>query len=140
MGVKIKFDIDIMKFISMFERITKTNAKDCFKQDKKIIFIVNEGMAGKAVGKGGSNIKKLEGLFRKKVRIVEFNPDLIEFVRNVVHPLQAKEIREEETGVVIITPIDSTTRGYLIGREAVNLRGFEEIVKRYFEVKEIKVV
>jgi len=40
----------------------------------------------------------------------------------------------------VITPPDTQTRGYLIGREAVNLRGFEEIVKRYFEIKEIKVV
>ena len=139
MGVKIKFDIDIMKFFSIFEKITKTNAKDCFKQDKRIVFTVNEGMAGKAVGKAGANIKKLENIFKKKVRIVEFNPDLIEFIKNVIHPLQAKEIREE-ADIVTITPVDSTTRGYLIGREAVNLRQYEEIVKRYFEIKEIKVV
>ena len=139
MTIKIKFDVELMKFISLFEKITHTNAKDCFKQNNKIIFIVNEGLAGKAIGKGGSNIKVLEKMLLKKVRIVEYNDDLVEFVKNIIHPLQAKEIREED-GTVTITPIDSTTRGYLIGREAVNLRNFEDIVKRYFEIKEIRVV
>ena len=138
MTLRIKFDIDIMKFISLFERITKINAKDCFKQGERIIFIVNEGKAGMAVGKKGMNIKRLENLFKKKVKIVEYNDDLIEFVKNIIHPLPAKEI-SEDNGIVTIIPLDSQTRGYLIGREAVNLRGFEDIVKRYFEIKEIKV-
>ncbi len=139
LGVKIKFDIDIMKFISLFEKITRVNAKDCFKQNERLVFIVPEGKAGMAVGKKGMNIKKLESMFRKKIKIVEYDPDLIEFVKNVIHPLGAKEITEDED-VVTIIPVDSQTRGYLIGREAVNLRAFEEIVKRYFEIKEIKVV
>ena len=139
MGIKIKFDIDVMKFISLFGKITKVDAKDCFKQENKIVFIVNEGMAGKAVGKKGMNIKKLENLFKKKIKIIEYNPDLIEFVKNVIHPLGAKEITEDG-GIVTIIPVDSQTRGYLIGREAVNLRAYENIVKRYFDIKEIKVV
>ena len=139
MGIKIKFDIDTMKFISLFEKITHVNAKDCFKQKERIVFIVNEGLAGKAVGKKGMNIKKLESLFKKKIKIVEYNPDLIRFVNNVIHPLKAKEIIENED-IIVITPVDSQTRGYLIGREAVNLRQFEEIVKRYFDIKEMKVV
>jgi len=139
LGIKIKFDIDIMKFISLFENITRINAKDCFKQGDKLVFIVNEGQAGKAVGKGGYNIKKLERLLKRKVKIVEFNPDLIEFVKNVIHPMQAKEINEKE-GIVTIKSIDSVTRGYLIGRGAVNLRQFEDVVKRYFDIKEMRVV
>ncbi|MBW2996174.1 NusA-like transcription termination signal-binding factor [Candidatus Woesearchaeota archaeon] len=139
MGIKIKFDIDLMKFISLFEKITKVNAKDCFKQHEKIVFIVPEGKAGIAVGKKGMNIKKLEGILKKKVKIVEYSDDLIEFVKNVIHPLGAKEITEDD-GIVTIIPPDSQTRGYLIGREAINLRGFEDIVKRYFDIKEIKVV
>jgi N utilization substance protein A len=139
LGIKIKFDIDIMKFISLFDKVTKVHAKDCFKQESRIVFIVNEGMAGKAVGKAGMNIKKLEKILNKKVKIVEYNPDLIRFVNNVIHPLKAKEISEEK-GIVTIIPVDSQTRGYLIGREAVNLRAFESIIKRYFDIDEVKVV
>ena len=67
--IKIKFDIELMKFISLFEKITKINAKDCFKSGAKLVFIVNPGYIGKAIGKGGVNIKKLESLFKKKIKI-----------------------------------------------------------------------
>ena len=136
--MKIKLDVDMIKFISMFGNITKTTAKDCFKQDKRLIFIVNEDQVRRAVGKQGANIKRMERLFNKKIKVVEFNPDLIKFVVNVIHPLKAEEINEED-GIVVITPVDSNTRGMLIGRGAINLRGFEEVIQRYFDIKELKV-
>ena len=137
--IKIKFDIEIINFLGIFDQITRVHASDCFKQDKRLVFVVAEGMAGKAVGKAGQNIKKLETMLKKKIKIVEKNDDLIIFVNNVIHPNKAKEITEEDD-IVTITPVDSITRGYLIGREAVNLRNYEKIVKRYFDIKEIKVV
>lgn len=139
MVVKIKFDINVMRFISVFETLTRARVKDCFEQNGRLVFIVGEGEIAKAIGKGGSNIRKLENLIKKKIKVVEFSPELLEFVRNVVAPLKVADIVEEE-GVVKITPPDSQTRGLLIGRGAVNLRGFEAIVKRHFEITEIKVV
>ena len=82
MGVKIKFDIDLMKFISIFDKITKVHAKDCFKQGEKLVFIVKKGKAGMPVGKKGMNIKTLEKILKKKIKIVEHSEDLIEFVKN----------------------------------------------------------
>ena len=137
--MKIKYDFNLIKFISMFESLTKASVKDAFIQNDRIVFIVRENQIGKALGKRGSNIKRLESLFKKKIKIAEFNPDMLKFIRNLVYPLQIKDIKDEEN-VVTITPPDSKTRGYLIGRAAVNLRNMEDIVKRYFEIKEIKVI
>lgn len=134
---KIKFDINTMKFISMFESLTLAGVKDCFQQGERIIFIVND--IGKALGKGGSNIKRIENAIKKKIKIVEFNPDVLIFVQNAIYPLKVKDIREENKVITIIPP-DSQTRGYLIGRGAVNLRRTEEIIKRHFDIDEIKVV
>ena len=137
--MKIKFDINIMKFISLFESVTRASVKDCIQEECRLVFVVNPGEIAKAIGKGGSNIKRIEGMIKKKIKIIEFNPELVEFVRNVVAPLKVSDVVEEE-GTVTITPVDSQTRGLLIGRGAVNLRGFENIIKRYFEIKEVKVV
>lgn len=136
---KISFDLDAMKSISMFESITRANVKDFIKKDDKLIFVVNPGEIGKAIGKKGSNIKKLEQKFRKKIKIIEFDEDMLIFIQNVFYPNKVKEITEED-GVVSIVPPDSKTRGYMIGRNATTLRGAEDIVKRYFDLKEIKVV
>jgi len=139
MTVRIKYDFNLIKFISMFESLTNASVKDCFNQGDKLVFVVKENQIGKALGKRGSNIKRLENTFKKKLRIIEFNPDLLKFIKNAVYPSQIKDI-EEEDDVVTITPADSKTRGHLIGRAAVNLRNIEGIVKRYFKIKEIKVI
>ena len=136
--MKIKFNANLMKLISIFDSITHVSAKDCI-DDNIIIFIVNQGDIGKAIGRGGINIKRLERLFKKKIKIIEFNSDPVLFVKNVVSPLKVSEIKLEGSTIVITSP-DSKTRGLLIGRGAVNLRGFENIVKRYFPIDEIKIV
>ncbi len=137
--IKIKYDLNLMKFISLFESITRAAVKDCFELSERLVFIVKEGNIGKALGRGGSNVRRLEGMLKRKLRIIEFNENLLRFIQNVVYPSKVKDIVEEE-GVVTITPPDSETRGYLIGRGAVNLNTTKEIVKRYFEIKEIKVI
>jgi N utilization substance protein A len=139
MTVRIKYDFSLIKFISLFESMTRASVKDCFTQDDRIIFIVRENQIGLALGKGGSNIRRLEAVLKKKIKIAEFSPDLLQFIRNIEYPLEIKDIAEKD-GIVTITPPDSRTRGYLIGRAAVNLRNAEEMVRRYFEVKSIRVL
>ena len=73
-----------------------------------------------------------------ETQINGFNENMKEFVKNVIYPLKVTDIKEEE-GVITLTPMDHQTRGMLIGRSAQNLRGFEDIVKRYFEITEMKV-
>ena len=137
--IKIKFDANLMKTLSLFESVTRASVKDCIEQGGRLVFVVNQGDMAKAIGPKGKNIRKLESLLKKKIKIIEYNDDLVEFVKNVVSPIKPADVSEEE-GIVVITPADSSSRGLLIGRGAVNLRGFEEIVKRYFDIKEIKVV
>ena len=78
-------------------------------------------------------------MLKKKLRVIEFNDDLLRFIQNVVFPSKVKNIVEEE-GVITITPPDSETRGYLIGRGAINLNNTKDIVKRYFKIEDIKVI
>lgn len=136
--MKIKFDQDVLKTMSMFELVTRVNAKDCFEIEDRWYFIVPTGFIGKALGKGASNIKKLEGMLKKKVRVIEYSSDLDQFVRNVVNPLKLSEV-VIDGNVVTMTAVDHKTRGLLIGRGAQHLRTFETIVKRYFDVEEMKV-
>ncbi len=136
---KIIYDSNIIKFMSSFESLTKAKLKDCINEPDRLIFIVEEGELGKAVGKKALNVKKLENFFRKKVKIVEFHSNLFNFIQASIYPLRLNEIHEEE-GIVIMVGPDAQTKGLLIGKNAANLRKLEEYVRRYFKVKEIKVV
>ncbi|HJO01478.1 MAG TPA: NusA-like transcription termination signal-binding factor [Candidatus Woesearchaeota archaeon] len=135
--VKIKYDIDIMKYMSLFESLSGAKVKDCIVNDV-IFFIVHENEMGKAIGKQGSNIKRVENTLKKKIKLAEFNNDVSQFIQNLIYPLKAKEIKEEE-GVVTIYVDDRKTKGMLIGRDRHNINSIKDIVKRYFKVEEIKV-
>jgi len=138
--LKIKYDFNLMKYMSMFEALTKARVKDCFVDDlKQLVFVVQENEIGKAIGKKGSNVKRLESALKKKIRIIEFNPDLVAFVKNMIYPVQAKGIEEKDSVITIQSP-DLRSRGMLIGRGAQYLRNFEKIAKRYFNISEIKIV
>lgn len=138
MSARIKYDVDSMKFMSLFESITKAKLKDCVVRDNFILFIVQPGEIGRAVGAKGVNVRKLERLLKKRVKIVEFDPEPVNFIKNLIHPLKVKEITEED-GVYTLVPVDLKTRGMLIGRNASHLRAYEEVIKRYFPVQELKV-
>lgn len=128
-----------MKIMSLFESITRTRLKDSFIDNNGLlIFVVNPAMISKAVGKAGHNVKKLEKLLNRKIKIVEFNPSLLQFVSNLVYPLKLKGI-EEADGVVTLTGPDTRTKGLLIGKNSQNLKNYTQIVKRYFDIKKIRV-
>lgn len=128
-----------MKFISLFETITGARLKDVVNEEGRLLFIVEEGEIGKAIGKSGVNAKRLENVLNKRIKVIEFNNDLLHFVRNLIYPLAVKEIKEENK-IVTIFGQDGKTKGLLIGRDAQNLRAYENVVKRYFEIDGIKVI
>ena len=141
--MKIKYDLSLMKFIALFERITGAKVKDCFQDDvlQRLTFVVQPGQIRKAIGKQGANIKKLEAKLKKRLRVVEFDPDKITFIQHMILPLKVKDIEEPEDGVIVLHDDDMKTKGLLIGRNAANLRNLEKNCQRYFkDVKEIKVV
>ena len=92
---------------------------------------------GKAIGKQGRVVKELQFKLKKRIRLIEYNPNVIQFISNVIYPLKA-DISEKDGNIIIKSP-DRVIKGQLIGRNAKNLNMLTNVAKRYFEVKEIKV-
>lgn len=135
---RIKFDMDLIRSISHIQKIIRVPVKDLIEQEDKYMIVVPDVQLSKAIGKQGSNVQKLEKALKRKIKIVGFNPQVIPFIKNLIFPVKVKEAIEED-GVITLIPNDMKSRGYLIGRNAANLRQTEEIAKRYFPIKEIKV-
>ena len=137
---RIRYDNTLMKLMSFFETVTKARLKDCFvDQNGMLVFVVEPAQYGLAVGRGGSNVKRLEASLKRKVKVVEFSDDLVQFVESLIQPLKAKNVSVAD-GVVTIAPESSESRGYLIGRAGKNLRNMESVIQRYFPIKEVRVV
>lgn len=136
---RIKYDSKLMKLMSFFEAATKARLKDCFvDQNGLLVFVVEPAQYGMAVGKAGSNVKRIEDALKRKVKIAEYSDDLVQFVRSLIQPSKAKDISVTD-GVVTVTS-ELASRGYLIGRAGKNLRNMEAVIQRYFPIKEVKVV
>ncbi|MGV8162629.1 MAG: NusA-like transcription termination signal-binding factor [Candidatus Nanoarchaeia archaeon] len=138
--MKTIFDVEILKLMKLFEDLTRARVKDCFHNKEKLVFVVEEGELMKALGKERQNLKRLEEKLNRNIKIVEFNPDLLIFIKNLMYPLRVSDMSIDD-GVVTIKGPDTKTKGLMIGARAQNLRNYEEITKKYFdELKEIKVI
>lgn len=129
---------DIIGYINLFENVTRARVKDCYQGHESLIFIVYEGEAGKAIGKQGENIKRLTGLMKKRIKVVEFNSDPLRFVSNMILPFKA-EVRFEDEKTVIIQGHGAKFKQAVLGPERKNLKELQTIVSNYFSV-ELKVM
>lgn len=131
------YDSDAIKIMNLFESLTNAKLKDFVAEDDRLLFIVDENDVGKAIGKNGANMRRLERLLKKKVKVAGFANDVKTFIKHLVFPIEA-EIEEKE-GIIVLKSKDTKSRGILIGRDAKNLKRTTQIVQRHFPIKEIKV-
>lgn len=134
--------------MSLFEKVSHAKVKDCFElSPKNLVFVVLPNELAKAVGKKGSNVKKLESMFKKNIRIIEYDPKIEKFIANLCLPNKIKTVDFSEQMLwdstkraAVITPESLKSRGFIIGKDASNLRLMETICRRYFQIDEIRVV
>ena len=135
---RIRYSADIIQYISIFESLTNSKVKDCIANEG-ILFVIEENDMGRAIGKGGSNIKRVEAMLKKNIRLVEFSNDIARFLQNLIYPVEAKEIKNEN-GIVSISCYDMKSKGKIIGRDRHNIKWINDVVKRYFDISEVKVI
>ena len=137
--MSITFTADDIQLVSVFEKLTHCSVRHvCMFKDMQT-FVVNEGEMGKALGKKGENVQKLEKLLGKKIKIVEYSPDVLKFVANLILPNKVQNIVQEED-LIILSSDDVKTKGLIIGAKAQNLRQYEVITQKFFPIREIRVV
>jgi len=135
---RLKLDQDDLALSSLMERITRAHVKDCFKDTEVIYFVVAPGEIGKAVGKNGSNIRKAQEELGKRIKVIEFKDNAVDFVRSIIYPLVVESVTEEGR-IVLVKDSNKKTKSLLIGRESRNLQLINRAVKRFYNV-EVKVV
>jgi N utilization substance protein A len=145
MTVKIKLTSDELRLISLFQSITSATARDCIVDEKmeRVIFIVNKGQMGLAIGKGGTTIRQLQNVVAKKVELVEYSDDPSEFIRNILNSDMINEVKMNERvdgtkqAVVIV---DAKKKGVVVGREGRNAEKARLLAKRYFQISNVLIV
>ncbi len=140
----IKITSTEMRYIALFESITNASAKDCIidEEQGRVIFIINEGQIGAAIGRGGRNIHTLERMTGKKHEIIEYSEDPVKFIKNALKPAAVKEVRVSERpdgkkmAVVAVNPKD---KGVAIGKNGKNAERLRFLAKRYFQIQNVSI-
>ena len=144
MTQSIKLSTDQMRLISLFQNVTKATARDCLDDEKqnKIIFVVNEGKMGLAIGKGGSNIKSLQNILKRNVELVEHFDDPIKFLKNILNPKFVNEVKldtKQDGSSQATVIVDQGKKGLVVGREGRNAEKARLFAKRYFDISSVQI-
>jgi len=145
MTEKIKLTPDELRLISLFQTISSASARDCIVDDKmeRVIFIVNKGQMGLAIGKGGATIKQLQNVVAKKVELVEYSDDASEFIRNILNSEMVNDIKINERSdgsKQAVVFVDPKRKGVVVGREGRNAEKARLLAKRYFQISNVLIV
>jgi transcription termination/antitermination protein NusA len=145
MTEKIKLTPDELRLISLFQSITSASARDCIVDDKmeRVIFVVNKGHMGLAIGKGGATIKQLQNVVAKKVELVEYSDEASDFIRNILNSEMVKEVKINERSdgsKQAVVFVDPKRKGVVVGREGRNAEKARLLAKRYFQISNVLIV
>ncbi|MBI2184925.1 MAG: NusA-like transcription termination signal-binding factor [Thaumarchaeota archaeon] len=141
----IKLTSEELRLMQLFQHITRATARDCVIDPKmdRVIFIVNKGEMGLAIGRNGVNVKNLQKIVGKPLDLVEYSEDAKEFIRNSLNARFVSEIRLTEkldgTKIAVVV-VDQKQKGAVVGRDGRNAEKARLLAKRYFQISNIHIV
>ena len=133
----IKLSDEEAKKLLFFQQATGAAARDSVEVDGQVIFVVAKGEIGKAIGKQGKNIEILEKLLKKKIIVVEHSDDIKKFAENIFFPIKI-DIENHDRGITI--KVDKKEKKYVIGKGGRKIKIARVLLKRHFDIDNIRVI
>ena len=144
MAQSIKLTTDQMRMMSLFQNVTGATARDCVEDEKqdRVIFVVNTGKMGLAIGKGGIHIKSLQNIVKRNVELVEFDEEPAKFLSNLLNSKLISEVKinkRADGSKQAIVMVDPRKKGIVVGREGRNAEKARLLAKRYFDISSVLI-
>ena len=141
----IKLTSDELGLISLFQNITGATARDCVIDDKldRVIFIINKGEMGLAIGKNGASINKTQKMMGKDVELVEYSDDPKKFIINALNSKFIMDVRLSEKvdgNKIAVVMVDHNRKGAIVGRNGKNAEKARLLCRRYFQISNVHIV
>ena len=141
---RVKLSMDDMGLIARFEQITGVSAVDVVRDDdgERIIVVVRAKQLGKAIGKGGINVKAASDAFGRAIDVVEMAETAEDFVKSALAPARVESVKiiehRDGTRVASVT-VKSDDRGIAIGRDGRNVARARILVRRHFDLNNVVI-
>jgi len=133
-------DMQDMRYLNLFEKITRVSTRFCFKYNEALVFCVPKRLVSKALGENAKNAKQMNHILNKRVKIIAAPmgiQDTKTFIQAIISPVTFKNL--EITPTEIILTAGSQSKAALIGRNKRRLLEMQKIVRDFFK-KEFRIV
>ena len=129
-----------MRYLNLFGKITQISTRFCFSYNNQIIFCVPKNLISKAIGENGRNVKKINEILGKRVKVIPKPKgvyDIRKFVENIVSPVKFNDLEVAENEIILTA--GNQSKAALIGRNKRRFLELQKISKDYFE-KELRII
>ena len=133
-------DMQSIRYINLFSKITNIRCNNCFEYNNTIIFAVPRNFVMKAIGINNQNLENLNKIIGKKIKIVAIpngKEDIEGFVSIITRPIRFKAIEIKGDQAIISAGLES--KASLIGKNKTRLSEMENILGQYFGIKKVFV-
>ena len=130
-----------MQLINMAGNITKTHILDCLNLDDRIIFIVQKGQLGAAIGIKAKNLERLRVLFKKTIKFVEYDSDKERFIINLFKPYKTNSVvlEGEDDSTVVKVEVEVSEKSKIIGKGGRNIEIIRTLARRHHSIKDVQI-
>jgi N utilization substance protein A len=132
---------ETVQYINLASKYTGASIKDCMVEDDRVVFIVEKGHLGIAIGSKAKNLERLRLLLKKSVKFVEFDEDKTRFVQNLCKPYNVTKVNFEENDGVSFARIEVNPRdkSKLIGKGGRNINMIRKMAQRHHQIKDVQI-
>ena len=140
--VEITLSNQTVQYLNMASNLTKAKLLDCIVEDDRIVFVVEKGQLGLAIGSKAKNLERLRTLVKKFVKFVEYDEDKQRFIHNLCKPYKIKEITLDETpdgAFIAKIRAEPSDKSKLIGKNGKNINLIRQVAQRHHPIKDVQI-
>ncbi|ABN57704.1 MULTISPECIES: NusA-like transcription termination signal-binding factor [Methanoculleus] len=124
------------RYIEELRILTRATALDCIIDERfdRIVYLIKEGDMGLAIGRKGSNIRKMQRVLGKRIEMVEYSPQIEQFAKNVFKPADVVGVAKGDNGKLAVY-INQNDLGIAIGKGGCTIEKARLFLARYFDTE-----
>ncbi|WP_135605066.1 NusA-like transcription termination signal-binding factor [Methanococcoides sp. NM1] len=136
---EIRLSTECVRHIALFESMTDASIKDCIIDDGRVIYVVNTGDMGAAIGKRGDNINRVKGSVDKHIELIEYSDDPVTFIKNAFGTVSIKSVKisNKDDKKVAYVDVSASEKGLAIGRNGSNIDKVKMVVSRHHDIDDV---
>ncbi len=136
----VTYDTENIRAMNLFESITGVEVRDVILKEDEAYFVVPDGKAGMAIGKGGKVVNKVQNKLDKDVKIYEYSDNLGKFLNNLVPAdLRGVDIDDEGEDKTVEISVSRDNKGRVVGKNGNKIDSIREVLQRTHGVDEVTV-